>query len=89
LLAATVIFNAAFLFYDPEWFTALLRIVLNGIGVAVLARYLSVFPFDFSAYSGFNWAVLAGVMLIIGLVGCCIGIIAETVKFVAALMHRK
>jgi hypothetical protein len=88
-LAATIIFNAAYLFYDPSWFTSLLGIVTNSLGVAVVARYLSVFPFDFSEYSGFNWTVLARVLLIIGLAGCIIGIIAETVKFIVAIMRRK
>ena len=87
-LAATIIFNAAFLFYDPEWFTSLLRMVLNGISVAVLARFLSVFPFDFSAES-FNWALLFRVMIIIGIVGCGIAIIVEIFKFFGALMRRK
>jgi hypothetical protein len=88
-LAATIVFNAAFLFYDPDWFTSLLKMVLNGVGVAVVLRYMSVFPFDFSAYSGFNWTVLARVMLVIGLVGCSIAIIVEAAKFVGALIDRK
>jgi hypothetical protein len=88
-LATTIIFNVAYLFYDPAWFTSLLGIVTNSLGLAVVIRYLSVFPFDFSEYSGFNWTVLARVLLIIGLVGCIIGIIAEALKFVAAIMRRK
>jgi hypothetical protein len=88
-LATTIIFNAAYLFYDPAWFTSLLGIVTNSLGLAVVIRYLSVFPFDFSEYSGFNWTVLARVMLIIGIAGCIIGIIAEIIKFVAAIMRRK
>jgi hypothetical protein len=89
LLAVSIIFNAAFLFYDPDWFTALLRMVINAIGIAVIARYLIVFPFDFSAYSGFNWTVLARVILIIGIVGCCLGVLAEGIKFLAAIKNRK
>lgn len=88
-LAITIVFNAIFLLYNPQWFESLLKIVLNAVGIAVILRYLSVFPFDFSAYSGFNWALLARWVLIIGLVGCCIGILAEAVKFVAAIMRRK
>jgi hypothetical protein len=88
-LAAIIIFNAAYLFYDPKWFTSLLGMVTNALGVAVVMRYMSVFPFDFSAYSGFNWTVLARVMLIIGIVGCIIGIIAEAVTFASALIGRK
>ena len=87
-LVITIVFNAAFLFYDPEWFTSLLKMMLNGISVAVLARYLSVFPFDFSAYRGFNWVVFARVFIILGIVGCCIAIIVEAAKFVSALIAK-
>ena len=87
-LVATIIFNVAFLFHDAEWFSSLLKMVLNGIGVAVLARYLSVFPFDFSG-SSFNWAALFRVMIVIGIVGCCIAVIVEAIKFIIALIHRK
>jgi hypothetical protein len=87
-LAVTIIFNAAFLFFDPDWFTSLLRMVLNSIGVAVLVRYLNVFPFDFSAYA-FNWAMLFRVMTIIGIVGYGIAIIVEAFKFIGALVRRK
>ena len=87
-IAMTIVFYAVFLFYDPEWFTALLKMVLNAVGIAVLARYLSVFPFDFSG-SSFNWAVLFRVFIIIGIAGCAIAIIVEAAKFIGALMHRK
>ena len=88
-LAITVVFNAIFLIYNPQWFESLLRIVMNAVGIAVIARYLIVFPFDFSAYSGFNWTVLARVILIIGIVGCCLGVLAEGIKFLAAIKNRK
>ena len=43
-LAATIIFNAAFLFYDPEWFTSLLRMV-HGAMSAVLAPEFDLTPY--------------------------------------------
>ena len=76
----TIIFNAAFLFYDKDWFTSLLKIVMNAVGIAVLARYSSVFPFDFSG-SSFDWAFVFRVFIIIGFVGLGIAIIVEIVKF--------
>ena len=88
-LAMAIAFNAAFLFYDPAWFTSLLRLVLNAVGIAVVTRYLAVFPFDFSEYADFDWAMLARVMLIIGLVFTIIAIIVEAGKFLAALMRRR
>lgn len=87
-LVAAIAFNAAFLFYDPAWFTALMRLALNVLGIAVVATYLRVFPFDFSAYAGFDWDLLARVFLIIGLVFACIAVITEAVKFMSALLRR-
>jgi len=87
-LAATIIFNVAFLFHDTDRFSSPLKMMLNAIGVAVLLRYLSVFPFDFSG-SSFNWAVLFRVMIVIGIMGCAIAVIVEAIKFILALMHRK
>jgi hypothetical protein len=89
LLAITIVFNAIFLLYNPQWFESLLKIVLNAVGIAVLMRFLNVFPFDFSAYSGFNWALLARWILIIGIVGCGIAILVEAFKFIAAVMRGK
>lgn len=88
-LGVTIAANIAFLFFDPDWFKAPLRAVLNAIGLAVVVRFLTVFPFDFSAYPGFNWLVLAKVFLILGIVGCAIGIIAEAVRFVVALVRLR
>lgn len=88
-LAITIVFNAIFLLFNPQWFESLLKIVLNAVGIAVILRFLSVFPFDFSAYSGFNWTVLARVLLILGIVGCGIAILVETFKFIAAVMRSK
>lgn len=87
-LAITIIFNALFLFYNPQWFEALLRMVMNGIGIAVVLSYMNTFPFDFSAYS-FNFNVLARVMLFIGLIGCAIAMLVEAINFVRALLRTK
>ena len=87
-LAATIVANVAFLLFDPNWFVALCRMMLNAVGIAVAALFLTVFPFDFSAYTGFDWALLAKVLIILGIVGSSIGVIAETVKLVRALARR-
>ena len=86
-LSATVIANAIFLLFDPDWFTSLLRVGLNALAVAVAARFLAVFPFDFSAYPGFDWATLARVLLIIGIVGASIAILVEALKFLTAVIN--
>jgi hypothetical protein len=87
--AITIVFNAIFLLFNPRWFESMLKIVLNAVGIAVIMRYLSVFPFDFSAYGGFDWAVFARVMLYLGLAGLIIAIIVESIQFVVALVRGK
>ena len=86
-LSATIAANLAFLFFDPDWFTGLCGMVLAAIGIAVGVLFLAVFPFDFSAYS-FDWALVAKVLIILGIVGTSIGFIAETVKLLRALARR-
>jgi hypothetical protein len=86
-LSANIIVNAIFLLFDPDWFTSLLRMVLNSLSLAVTVLFLRVFPFDFSEYPGFAWATLARVLLIIGIVGCSIAIFAEALKFLTALIN--
>jgi hypothetical protein len=87
-LAAVIAFNFIYLFYDRDWFTALSRIITNAIAIAVLTRYMAVFPFDFAAES-FNWAPLVRVLFIIGIVGCSLAIIVDTVKLAGALKKGK
>jgi hypothetical protein len=86
-LIAVIAVNFLFLFYDRMWFVSLLRIAVNAIGVAVILRFLSVFPFDFAAYGGFDWAALARVMLYLGLAVLIIAIIVEFVQFVIDIIR--
>ena len=88
-LIAVIAVNLLFLFYDSQWFVSILRIVTNSLGIAVVLRFMSVFPFDLSAYGGFNWAVLARVLFIIGIVGCAIAIVVDAFKLLRALMKGK
>jgi hypothetical protein len=84
LYAITIVFNAVFLFRDPDWLTAPLKMVINAVGIAMLVRYSSVFPFDFSG-SSFDWAVVFRVFIIIGFVAHGIAIMVEIVKFFRAV----
>jgi hypothetical protein len=40
-----------------------------------------VFPFDFSDYS-INWAAIAHLILVLGIVGSCIGILVQLVTLI-------
>lgn len=78
-LAASIVANAIYLWYDAPWFKSVSQIVLGAIGLAVTIRTYQVFPFDFSAYS-FNWSALTRVVLVIAMIGISVGIIAELAK---------
>ena len=80
-LAASILVNVVYLFYDRAWFKSASQILVSVIGLGVAVRTLRVFPFDFSAYE-FNWAAVARVVLILGVVGITVGIISEVVKLV-------
>ena len=86
-LIATITANVIFFFHNPGWFLSLIRFFLNTIGLILAVRMLQVFPFDFSAYS-VNWALVMRIMLILGIVGVSIGVIAELIKFAAAVWKR-
>jgi hypothetical protein len=88
-LIAVIAINFLFLLYDRQWFVSLLRIGANALGIAVVLRFLSVFPFDFSAYTGFDWAFLARLILILGIVGLGIAIIVEFIQFIVGMVRGK
>jgi hypothetical protein len=77
-LVVSVAVNLIYAVYDPVWLKALGDLVTTSIGLAVLVRAWQVFPFDFSDYS-IDWAVIARVVLVIGIVGSCIGIVVQLV----------
>ncbi len=87
-LIATIVANVVFFFFSPDWFLALLRFVLNVIGLVVVVTLLRVFPFNFSAYAA-NWTLGARIILIGAIVAISLGIIVELLKFVSAVLRRR
>ena len=81
-LLAGVAVNAVYLFFDPAWFTSIGQIGVSVIGLVASLRALTVFPFDFSAYA-FDWALVARVLLYIGVFGSIVSIIVELVRLTA------
>lgn len=59
-------------------------LLVLGIGLAAAFRVWEVFPFDFSG-SPFDWALLARVLLVLGIGGSIIGIIVQLAVLVRAL----
>ncbi len=78
-LVAGILINVAYLFYDKARFKSASQILVNLIGLGATVRTLQVFPFDFSAYE-FNWAAVARVVLVLGVLASTAAIISEVVK---------
>lgn len=75
-MIAAILANAAYLAFDPRWFKRLTDAATGVVGVIASARVLSVFPFDFSNYTG-PWETLSRIVLIIAIVGSAIGVLVN------------
>ncbi|MGY1753367.1 hypothetical protein [Blastococcus sp. SYSU D01042] len=60
----------------PGWLAPAGLVVTSGFGVAVSARVLQVFPFDLPG----GWGTVARVVLVVGIVGAAIGVVAALVS---------
>ena len=81
-LAASLAANLVYLVTDAPRVLAAGQMVLSAIALAVTARLLAVFPFDFSAYT-VDWALVTRVVLVVALLGSAVGVVAGLVRLVA------
>ncbi len=88
-LVAGVLANYFFIVSKRQWFNALCRVLTGGITLALLARLLQVFPFNFAADTGFDWAQAVRIFLIVTLVLTALGTLVELGRFVAAAVRQK
>lgn len=82
LVSAAV--NLVYLVTDPRWLRALGDVVTTGVGIAALVRIRAVFPFTFTDTT-LDWTLVANVLLVVGIVGSAIGIVAALVAFVRSV----
>lgn len=75
--------NILLLLADPRWLRGLTDIVTSVVGILVLVRTWQVFPFTFADTV---WGLLARLVIVLGLIGCGIGIIAGLVRFVRGIV---
>lgn len=75
-----IVANGIYVLADPPRLRALGEIVTSAVGLAAVVRIWRIFPFDFSG--GFPWDVVARVLLVLGIVGCGIGILAALARLV-------
>lgn len=83
-IGASIVANAVWLLVDPRWLRALGEALTAAVGVAAVARVLTVFPFSFDD-DGVPWEQWVRVALVVALVGTAIGVLANVVAFVKAL----
>lgn len=83
-LVASIVANLVFLATRASWVRPLGDLVTTGIGIAVMARMLQIFPFAFDNAS-FDWPALVRVVLILGLVGAVIAVVVQFVTLVRAI----
>lgn len=76
--------NVLYLAADPRWLVALGGIATTGVGLVVLWRIWSVFPFDFGAWSG-AWPLVARTLLLVAIIGSVIGVLVQVVTLVRAI----
>jgi hypothetical protein len=73
--------NVLYLVYDARWFVALGGLATTGVGLVVLTRIWQVFPFAFG--SGFNWALVVRLLLVLAMVGSGVALIVQLVQLLA------
>lgn len=83
-IGATIVVNAIWLLVDPRWLRALGEALTAAVGIAAVARILTVFPFSFDD-DGVTWEQWVRFALVVALVGTVIGVLANLVAFVRAL----
>ncbi|HXV94210.1 MAG TPA: hypothetical protein VD813_12980 [Pseudonocardia sp.] len=86
-LVAGIVVNAVYLVNDRPAVRALGDLLTTAVGLAAVIRLLQVFPFDFPG-TGFDWAVLARVLLVLGVVGASVAVVVAAVSLVRALAGR-
>jgi hypothetical protein len=83
---AGLVANAVYLLVGSPAIRALGEMVVLVFGLLATLRVWDVFPFDFGGGS-FDWALLVRIVLVVGVVGAVIGLIAQLVAFVRALVR--
>lgn len=81
-LVASIVANLIYQFNDSASVKSTGQIGTNLISIFATYQLFRVFPFDFSAYA-FDWGIVAGVLLVLAMVGSGIGMLAEAWKLVS------
>lgn len=77
--------NLVYLAWDPRWLKTLGDAVTTAVGLLAMVRIWQVFPFEF-ADGSVDWPLIAQVALGLGIAGVAIGIVANAVGLVKAVV---
>jgi hypothetical protein len=86
-IIVNLVANVLFLAQDPLWLKALGDLLTTAVGMIALVRIWQVFPVDFGD-SSFNWELVTRVVLVVGIVGSAIGIVAAFASLVKHLRRQ-
>jgi len=87
-LIAAIAASLVYQFNDTRTVKSTGQILVNLISLFVTYQVYQVFPFDFSGYS-FDWEIVARILLIVGMVGAGIGVLAEAVNLASDESQRE
>jgi hypothetical protein len=76
-ISVNLFVNVVYLFRDDPPLKSLGDLATMAVGLFALVRVWVVFPFDFG--SGFDWAIVVRVLLVAGMVGSVLAIVATVV----------
>jgi hypothetical protein len=91
-LVISIAANIIMITYDRYWFREIIQIILTVIGVYVVAKLVSIFPFDFSVIPNTTAAditpVVVTVVLIIIAVGLGVGALVRFIKLIVSVTKQ-
>ncbi len=91
-LIITIIANILLIIYDRYWLRETVHIILNVIGMAVVANLVSIFPFNFSVLPNTQAAyfvpVAVTIFLIIVAIGLGVGALVRLIKLFIHLVRQ-
>jgi hypothetical protein len=80
--------NLVYVVNDTKSVRGLGELITTAVGLVAMIRIWQVYPFDFAGYS-FDWDVVVRVLLVLGMVGSVIGLVAKLVSLRADTHSRR
>ena len=82
-----LVINVLYAIDDNAWIKFFGTLASNVVGIFAMLRIWDVFPFDFGETT-FDWALVTRIVLVVGIAGSVIAMIAAVVTFAKALSRQ-